>query len=129
MKRFLSVFLLLPFLFGFTATYPNTATPELDIYPMSPPISGGVGGGGGGGGVGPAGPAGPAGATGPAGANGVGVPTGGTAGQVLAKINSTDFNTTWVTPTAYQPLDSDLTFLAGLNSTDLLTGKVHYDAD
>jgi hypothetical protein len=44
------------------------------------------------------GPAGPTGATGPAGANGVGVPTGGTAGQVLAKIDGTDYNTEWVTP-------------------------------
>ena len=33
------------------------------------------------------------------GANGQGLPTGGTANQVLAKINATDFNTTWVTPT------------------------------
>lgn len=38
------------------------------------------------------------GATGAAGANGQGVPTGGTTGQVLAKINSTDYNTQWVTP-------------------------------
>jgi len=30
------------------------------------------------------------------GADGVGVPAGGTAGQVLAKINSTDYNTQWV---------------------------------
>jgi hypothetical protein len=34
---------------------------------------------------------------GPQGAAGVGVPAGGTAGQVLAKINSTDYNTEWVT--------------------------------
>lgn len=40
------------------------------------------------------------GATGPAGTNGVGVPTGGSAGQVLSKINSTDYNTQWVTPSA-----------------------------
>lgn len=36
------------------------------------------------------------GATGPAGPTGPGVPTGGTAGQILAKINSTDYNTQWV---------------------------------
>jgi hypothetical protein len=35
------------------------------------------------------------GATGPA---GTGVPIGGTAGQVLAKINATDYNTQWTTP-------------------------------
>ena len=38
------------------------------------------------------------GADGADGADGVGVPAGGTAGQVLAKINSTDYNTTWITP-------------------------------
>lgn len=38
------------------------------------------------------------GAPGADGADGVGVPAGGTAGQVLAKINSTDYNTEWVTP-------------------------------
>ncbi|MGZ9677314.1 hypothetical protein [Flavobacterium sp. GNP001] len=32
------------------------------------------------------------------GANGQGVPTGGTANQVLAKVNGTDFNTQWITP-------------------------------
>ncbi len=32
------------------------------------------------------------------GAAGQGVPTGGTAGQVLSKINSTNYNTQWVTP-------------------------------
>lgn len=32
------------------------------------------------------------------GQDGVGVPTGGTQGQVLAKIDGTDYNTEWVTP-------------------------------
>ena len=41
------------------------------------------------------GPQGIQGATGPA---GQGVPTGGTANQVLAKVNGTDYNTQWVTP-------------------------------
>jgi hypothetical protein len=35
---------------------------------------------------------------GPAGPAGQGVPVGGTAGQVLAKIDSTNYNTQWVTP-------------------------------
>jgi trimeric autotransporter adhesin len=35
---------------------------------------------------------------GTAGTNGQGVPTGGTAGQVLSKIDGTDFNTQWTTP-------------------------------
>jgi len=37
------------------------------------------------------------GATGPAGAAGQGVPAGGTAGQFLTKINSTNYNTDWTT--------------------------------
>ncbi|WP_297868980.1 hypothetical protein [uncultured Flavobacterium sp.] len=56
--------------------------------------------------MGPQGPTGLTGATGPQGpagtngTNGQGVPTGGTAGQVLAKVNGTDYNTQWVTPSA-----------------------------
>lgn len=58
---------------------------------------------------GPTGPTGPAGADGADGATGApgadgadgatgpGVPTGGTTGQVLAKIDGTDYNTHWVT--------------------------------
>ena len=51
--------------------------------------------------VGPQGPQGIQGVQGPQGnigATGQGVPTGGTTGQVLSKINATDFNTQWVTP-------------------------------
>lgn len=44
---------------------------------------------------GPAGPTGATGATGAPGADGVGVPTGGAAGQILAKIDGTDYNTEW----------------------------------
>lgn len=44
------------------------------------------------------GPPGDTGATGATGSTGPGVATGGTAGQVLAKVDSTDFNTTWATP-------------------------------
>lgn len=46
--------------------------------------------------VGPAGAAGAAGSAGAAGPAGQGVPVGGTAGQVLSKIDGTDFNTQWV---------------------------------
>ena len=42
---------------------------------------------------------GPAGAQGDPGQDGVGVPAGGTAGQVLAKIDGTDYNTEWVDQT------------------------------
>lgn len=44
----------------------------------------------------------PQGQTGATGATGAGVPIGGTDGQVLAKIDTTDYNTTWVTPFALQ---------------------------
>lgn len=50
--------------------------------------------------IGPVGPQGVQGLQGPAGLAGQGVPTGGTTGQVLAKVNNTDFNTQWVTPSA-----------------------------
>jgi hypothetical protein len=46
------------------------------------------------------GPAGPAGADG---ADGQGVPTGGSTGQVLAKIDGTDFNTEWVDQSGGSP--------------------------
>ena len=46
------------------------------------------------------GPAGSVGATGAQGAAGQGVPVGGSAGQVLAKINGTNFNTQWVSPSS-----------------------------
>jgi hypothetical protein len=60
------------------------------------------GSGGPAGATGPAGPTGATGATGPAGADGadgVGVPAGGTTGQVLTKTSSTDYATDWETPT------------------------------
>ena len=44
------------------------------------------------------GPTGATGATGATGPAGPGVPTGGTAGQVLAKVDGTDYNTEWITP-------------------------------
>jgi len=44
------------------------------------------------------GPQGPTGATGSQGPPGQGVPAGGTTGQVLTKINATDYNTNWQTP-------------------------------
>ncbi len=47
---------------------------------------------------GPPGPAGADGATGPAGKDGEGIPTGGAAGQVLAKKTASDYDTQWVDP-------------------------------
>lgn len=48
--------------------------------------------------TGPTGSTGPAGADGADGADGEGVPTGGTAGQILSKIDGVDFNTQWIAP-------------------------------
>ena len=39
-----------------------------------------------------------AGTNGTNGTNGVGVPTGGTTGQVLSKVDATNYNTTWIDP-------------------------------
>jgi hypothetical protein len=47
---------------------------------------------------GPEGPEGEAGPAGPAGAVGKGVPAGGTANQVLVKVDATNYNTAWATP-------------------------------
>lgn len=49
---------------------------------------------------GEAGPQGPAGEQGPA---GPGVAVGGTAGQVLSKVDGTDFNTVWIDPPSSAP--------------------------
>lgn len=46
--------------------------------------------------AGPEGPAGPAGTDGVDGVDGAGVPIGGTAGQILAKIDGVDYNTEWI---------------------------------
>ena len=56
--------------------------------------------------TGPTGPAGSTGATGPA---GPGVPTGGATGQVLAKIDGTDYNDHWIDPPATGPSIDDTT--------------------
>ena len=47
---------------------------------------------------GPEGPAGPKGDTGATGPAGPGVPSGGAAGQVLTKVDGTDYNTEWKDP-------------------------------
>lgn len=84
-----------------------TVNGSLTLGPSSPgAIQGPTGPPGSVGATGPAGSQGPAGATGSAGSsgtngtngtNGQGVPTGGTTGQVLSKINNTDYNTQWST--------------------------------
>ncbi|CCG54292.1 Protein of unknown function precusor; putative adhesine [Flavobacterium indicum GPTSA100-9 = DSM 17447] len=69
------------------------------------------------------GPQGPAGVPG---ANGQGVPTGGTTGQVLAKVDGTDYNTQWVTPSAaasaYPNVEVSVTNTTIQNIPDLTGG-------
>ena len=59
--------------------------------------------------IGPAGPTGPKGDTGSTGPAGPGVPAGGTTGQVLAKIDGTDYNDHWINPPATGPAINDTT--------------------
>lgn len=47
---------------------------------------------------------------GTSGANGEGVPTGGTAGQVLVKDSSTNYDTSWTS--AFAPYESDQAIIA-----------------
>lgn len=57
------------------------------------------------------------------GADGAGLPTGGTAGQIIEKINGTDFNTQWITPptTYYLAVQDD-----GANVTATTTSFVTF---
>lgn len=71
------------------------------------------------------GPQGPAGDDGADGADGVGVPTGGTTGQVLKKKSNTDYDTEWGTDTGMNnPMTSagDMIF-AGAGGLPLALGK------
>lgn len=63
------------------------------------------------------GESGPTGATGPQGADGQGVPTGGTTGQVLAKVDGDDFHTEWVDQTGGTANTGDITFTGNVIST------------
>ena len=73
---------------------------------------------------GPEGPAGPQGPAGPTGDDGEGVPTGGTAGQVLAKIDGTDYNTEWVTSSGGGGTLGDLAALDTVGSNEIDDGAV-----
>ena len=88
MKRLVIGLLLLAALPASAAWKFNPHTGKLDYYESGGPA----------GPQGPAGDNGATGATGPAGDNGVGVPAGGTTGQILEKIDNTDFNTQWGDP-------------------------------
>jgi hypothetical protein len=63
------------------------------------------------------GPKGDIGNTGATGATGPGVPVGGTAGQVLRKVDATENNTQWATPNAGTVTTLSVTTAAGVSGT------------
>ena len=69
--------------------------------------------------VGPAGPSGMGGPQGLQGPAGVGIATGGTTGQVLAKVDDTDYNTEWITVSGGGAVDS----VNGYTGTVVLTAS------
>ncbi len=78
--------------------------------------------------MGPAGPTGAMGATGAQGPAGPGVAVGGTAGQLLAKIDATNYKTTWITPNWWRRTGNAGTTSAnfiGTIDTQPLTFKVN----
>jgi len=83
----------------------NTSTifgPKSGTWPTGVSLVGATGA------TGPAGADGNDGAPGADGADGEGVPVGGTTGQVLAKIDGTDYNTEWVDAASGSYSDSDV---------------------
>jgi hypothetical protein len=88
--------------------------------------------------AGPTGSTGPTGATGP---TGQGLITGGTAGQLLAKIDSTDYNTTWIDNFTGQletyikndqgasVTKGQAVYISGANGTNVLVKLARADSD
>jgi hypothetical protein len=77
--------------------------------------------------AGPPGPPGPTGPTGPSGSAGPGVPTGGTAAQVLAKVDATNYNTQWSTPAPVPAASSTIPAMDGTAAVG--TGTTYTRAD
>jgi len=69
---------------------------------------------------------GPKGDTGPAGANGVGVPVGGTTGQVLGKASGTNYDTAWI---SNNPFNQTLNTTDGVQFGSLTVGPVTAEGD
>lgn len=78
--------------------------------------------------AGPTGPTGPQGATGPAGADGAGLPTGGTTGQVATKQSNADHDVIWTDPTGGTPTDG-LQFAQLKSWGTKNTGKITINAE
>jgi hypothetical protein len=99
------------YVIGDTVTYNGSSYVAISVHTNNPPPNttywgvlaakgnagptGTTGATGATGATGPAGATGPTGPTGPAGAAGQGVPTGGTAAQILRKNSGTDYDTSW----------------------------------
>ena len=79
--------------------------------------------------IGPTGDTGPAGPQGDPGPAGVGVPAGGTTGQVLAKASGTDYDTEWATPDT-DFVRSDVTCITGADAVTNIVSltQAEYDA-
>lgn len=80
--------------------------------------------------VGRSGPQGPSGPAGPQGDPGEGVPTGGTAGQILTKDSGTDFDTSWQDPSATGGQVNSVVAGTGINvdSSDPINPEVALNA-
>jgi hypothetical protein len=64
---------------------------------------------------------GPAGDTGPQGNPGLGIPAGGTVGQIITKVDATDYNTAWTTPE-----EPNFAFTGTLANTDWTGSSAPY---
>ena len=73
--------------------------------------------------TGPTGDTGATGATGATGPTGAGVPAGGTTGQVLAKVDGTDYNTEWIVNTGGSGGASALSDLTDATITSPIGGQ------
>ena len=71
------------------------------------------------------GPKGDTGATGAAGTNGVGVPVGGTTGQVLGKASATNYDTEWI---SNNPFDQSLNTTDSPTFSDVTVGGTIIDS-
>jgi len=102
------------------------------VWPVGISLAGGDGTTGPTGATGPIGPQGAKGDTGNAGATGPagpGVPSGGTTGQVLAKIDGSDYNDHWIDPPATGPSINDTTASStGVYSSTKTTALVNAEA-
>jgi peptidoglycan/xylan/chitin deacetylase (PgdA/CDA1 family) len=79
--------------------------------------------------TGPVGPQGAKGDNGVQGAAGVGVPLGGTSGQVLSKIDATNYNTQWTTPVSSVSSVNGYTGAVSLSKSDVGLSNVDNTSD